>query len=166
MIDFDDDNRSYVLDGEATEHQLGIRRCAYLIREITARLVDGELPSAASDELHRLLTEARDAALSDPGTGSPDHMPRSEIHPWVGPSNPVAPPMRLHLEDDVLVGLVTCSHVYCIGERVHGGVIAGLFDTMVATRGAFSGAPTTAKLAHQLSETSSAKSPAAVGRPG
>jgi acyl-coenzyme A thioesterase PaaI-like protein len=123
-----------------------IRECADLVRQINAQLVDQELPAAVLPDLQTLLTSARDTARFGGSGYAPDQMPGSETHPWTGPSNAVAPPMRLHLEDDVLVGLVECSQVYGLSQRVHGGVIAGLFDTMVATRGAFSGAPTTAKL--------------------
>jgi acyl-coenzyme A thioesterase PaaI-like protein len=55
--------------------------------------------------------------------------------------------MRFHLEGDVLVGMVQCSQVYGGAvDRVHGGVIAGLFDAIIATRGAFAGAGITVNL--------------------
>jgi acyl-coenzyme A thioesterase PaaI-like protein len=95
-------------------------------------------------DLREKLAAALDSACLD-ADQEPVEVPGSEVHPWVGPSNAVAPPMRFHLEGDMLVGLVECSSIYG-EERVHGGVIAGLFDAIVATRGALSGTQLTARL--------------------
>jgi acyl-coenzyme A thioesterase PaaI-like protein len=95
-------------------------------------------------DLRAKLAAALESACLDCDQ-APVEVPGSEVHPWVGPSNAIAPPMRFHLEGDMLVGLVECSSIYGEG-RVHGGVIAGLFDAIVATRGAFSGTQMTAKL--------------------
>ena len=47
----------------------------------------------------------------------------------------------------MLVGIVECSEVYGGTEQwAHGGVVAGLFDAIVATRGGLSGSKMTAKL--------------------
>ncbi len=136
----------YVSDVNVSDRQQTIRQCADLIRQIGVRLIDPGLGTAALTHLQNHLSAAIDAASSD----DPEELPEvhgSEIHPWVGRSNSIAPPMQFHLEGDVLVGIVECSKAYGGTEaRVHGGVIAGLFDAIVATRGAFSGTKMTAKL--------------------
>jgi acyl-coenzyme A thioesterase PaaI-like protein len=146
MTKLNDVLRHYLDDEEITEREIAIRRCADLVRKITAQLVKQEFPIAGSAELQSLLVSIRDAGVFDDGTLSSAKLVRSEGHPWVGPSNAVAPPMRIHLDGNVLVGIVTCSDVYSVSERVHGGVIAGLFDTILAMRGSLSGAGTTANL--------------------
>ena len=147
MIDADKEGMAdFVYKRDGSSRQRAIRECANLVRKITARLIHPRLATAALTDLQRCLAAALDAACLD-DDGVPMPVPPSEIHPWVGQSNVVAPPMQLHLEEDVLVGIVECSEVY--GGHVpwvHGGVVAGLFDAMVATRGALSGSKMTAKL--------------------
>jgi acyl-coenzyme A thioesterase PaaI-like protein len=117
-----------------------------MVRAITADLVDPDLPAQVLDDLEELLTSARDAS-STRFDQDPSPVPNAETNPWVGLSNAIAPPMTFHLDDDVLVGVVECSRVYGGAVNwVHGGVIAGLFDAIIATRGALSGAAVTADL--------------------
>jgi acyl-coenzyme A thioesterase PaaI-like protein len=147
MIDVAPDLRCYISDEDITDRRRILRRCAGLVRDLSRRLIDCDLPSDLLVGLEGLLISARDALAVSDSRADMTAVPSSELHPWVGPSNPVAPPMRFHLEDDVLVGLVQCSELYGgTVERVHGGVIAGLFDAVIATRGALSGASTTARL--------------------
>ena len=55
--------------------------------------------------------------------------------------------MRFHVEDDTLVGELRCTATQGgAQERVHGGVIAGLFDAVMATRASMEGGVLTAKL--------------------
>jgi acyl-coenzyme A thioesterase PaaI-like protein len=146
MVEVPPELQSYVTSDEVTEHQRTIRRCAVLVREIIARLISPDLPSPAVAELHERLTAAHTSAFGS-RADRPTPLPGPEVHPWIGHSNAVAPPMRFHLEGDTLVGVVECSEVYGGAGRVHGGVIAGLFDAVIATRGAIEGAPMTVNLA-------------------
>ena len=151
MIEVDPALRTYVSEWTPPERQAAIRRCADLVRRISLLLVDSQLPEGALGDLESLLTTARDAAeraeSKSGGREDADEPPGSEVHPWIGRSNPIAPPMQFHLEGALLVGLVQCSEIHS-GRlpRVHGGVVAGLFDAIVATRGALAGRPVTASL--------------------
>lgn len=135
---------TYVSDWDVSERQQALRECADLLRQLIGRVINPRLADASVTDLREQLAAALDSARLD-GDQAPVEVPGSEVHPWVGPANAVAPPMRFHLEGEMLVGLVECSSVYG-AERVHGGVIAGLFDAIVATRGALSGTQLTAKL--------------------
>jgi len=55
-----------------------------------------------------------------------------EWHPLIGPSHPLAPPIRIERHGDRAVGTVTFGHVY-EGPRgaVHGGFIAAMFDVIL-----------------------------------
>jgi acyl-coenzyme A thioesterase PaaI-like protein len=95
------------------------------------------------------LADALSAAAAGMERGKNEEPPtiEPEIHPWIGPSNHFAPPMRFHLEDETLVGVVRCSATHGGSQqRVHGGVIAGLFDAIMATRSSLEGGVLTAKL--------------------
>ena len=52
-----------------------------------------------------------------------------EAHPLLGPSHPLAPPIRIERHGDRAVGTATFGHVY-EGPRgaVHGGIVAAMFD--------------------------------------
>lgn len=148
MLEYDEELRPYVSAWDVTERQINVRRCAGLLREISSHLLDGDLNGTAVVELAGVLASARDLSVESGRTEEePPGVPGAEIHPWVGPSNAIAPPMQFHLEDEVLVGQVRCSELYGgSAGRVHGGVIAGLFDAVLATRSALSGASMTARL--------------------
>ena len=147
MLEFDESLRPYVSDWDVTGRQAQVRRCVDLMRVLSLRLVTARAPAVELGELEKLLESAQVMIGAAPGTGESDALPGAEIHPWVGLSNPVAPPMRFHLEGDVLVGVVRCSELHSGGApRVHGGVVAGLIDAAVATRSALSGASMTAQL--------------------
>jgi acyl-coenzyme A thioesterase PaaI-like protein len=55
-----------------------------------------------------------------------------EWHPLLGPSHPLAPPIRVERHGDRAVGAATFGHVY-EGPRgaVHGGFVAAMFDIML-----------------------------------
>jgi acyl-coenzyme A thioesterase PaaI-like protein len=136
----------YLDEVDLTPRRDPVRRCVDAIREIGTRLVEADLSPGAATELQRLLDEAR-SVIATGSHDRPPSVPDAEVHPWIGRSNPLAPPMRFHTEDDLLVGFVTCSRAYAgSAPWVHGGVIAGLFDAVIATRGAMAGSAITANL--------------------
>jgi hypothetical protein len=133
-----------------------LRRAAHALRALSARIVAADLRDEDAARLRdRLVDAAAFAAGAPPAPAVDDDLRHSEGHPWVGPANPIAPPMRFHLEHHpaagadgrVLVGEVTCGTQYCgAPPTVHGGVVAGLFDAVVATRGSMDGGALTAQL--------------------
>jgi acyl-coenzyme A thioesterase PaaI-like protein len=55
-----------------------------------------------------------------------------ESHPFLGPSHPFAPPLRIIREGDHSVALVTYTHVYeGPPGSVHGGIVAAGFDMVL-----------------------------------
>jgi hypothetical protein len=136
--------------------RVDLRRAADAVRALSARIVAADLRDEDAAELRgRLEDAAAFAARAPAAPAADDGLRHSEGHPWVGPGNPIAPPMRFHLEHRpgagtdgrVLVGEVTCGTQYCgAPPTVHGGVVAGLFDAVVATRGSMDGGALTAQL--------------------
>jgi acyl-coenzyme A thioesterase PaaI-like protein len=128
-----------------SDRRRDLRRCADLLRQIGERVVRGDLGVDALAGLADDLSGA--AARMGPVDGAAGPTAEHEIHPWIGLSNHVAPPMRFHVEDDTLVGELRCTATQGgAQERVHGGVIAGLFDAVMATRASMEGGVLTAKL--------------------
>ncbi len=86
-----------------------------------------------------LYTGFSEAAISgehalDPTGGPFDHSP------LMGLANPLAPPMRLRIEDSRVVGSVNCGLQYegppgC----VHGGIVAAMFDELLGLAQSLSG---------------------------
>lgn len=55
-----------------------------------------------------------------------------ESHPYIGPSHPLAPPLRIERHGDRAVGRVTFGHVYeGPPGAVHGGMVAAMFDLVL-----------------------------------
>ena len=62
-----------------------------------------------------------------------------EWHPLIGPSNPLAPPLRIERHGERAVGTATFSQVYeGPPGAVHGGVIAAMFDVMLISAASIS----------------------------
>ena len=146
MLEFDESLRPYVSDWDVTGRQAQVRRCVELVRDLSLRLMSARAASSELQQLEKILESAQLIIGAPAGTGeigaggTGEELPGAEIHPWIGLSNPVAPPMRFHLEGDMLVGMVRCSELQAGGApRVHGGVVAGLIDAAVATRSALVG---------------------------
>jgi hypothetical protein len=133
----------WVTGWQVSDRREAAREAAALLRRIGSLLLSDGLDPDAVRALRRCLQHIEETA------GPPEPTPpfRGELHPWVGPSNYLAPPMTLAMEGPALVGTVRLPPVYGGGAPwVHGGVIAGLFDAMVATRASLPGAAMTARL--------------------
>lgn len=152
------DSVTNLLD-EPPDHAVGasraeLRRAAASVREIAERIADADLGEADARELRERLEAVARFAASAARARNDDGLRDSEGHPWAGLGNPIAPPMRFHLEaspDDLdgraLVAEVVCGRQYSLdGSVVHGGVVAGLFDTVLAVRASMPGGALTVQL--------------------
>ncbi|MGH9302431.1 MAG: PaaI family thioesterase, partial [Acidimicrobiales bacterium] len=125
--------------GEATrsviEHLVAIRapvedlaRAADLLEDVAAKLAD--YPQG------RLYEGFAESANAGAAAGLFDHSP------MLGLANPLAPPIRVDLVDDVVVGKVHFGSAYegppgC----VHGGFLAAAFDEVLGMTQSMSGRP-------------------------
>ena len=125
------------------------------MREIVERLVATQAPeddlAAMADELDGVAAKLRtfghgrsyegfaEAANAGGDGPTPGHV---DYSPVLGRSNPLAPPIRLHLEDRVLVGEVRFGSAYeGPPGSVHGGILAAAFDEVLGATQAMSGRP-------------------------
>jgi acyl-coenzyme A thioesterase PaaI-like protein len=131
------------------------RRCAAATRRVARALVEAQPPAAVLDaaavELETLAgrleayPEANEEALGVGFTWQLDWA-RLERHPFLGRSNPLAPPVVLEPDGDD--GSVVASVVFDARHRgghgqAHGGWVAALFDQVLAVAGArAAGGPT------------------------
>ena len=80
--------------------------------------------------------------ISDAADASGGKTPLYDQNPMSGMANPLAPPMAIHVEDDVVVGTVTFGQAYegppgC----VHGGSVAAAFDELLGATQSLVGGP-------------------------
>lgn len=126
------------------------RRAADAARRVVAGLAattaDAPTLAAAADALDRIadtLDPYRVASRYDatPGLhGGVAAAPRVwESHPFIGPGNPLAPPMRIVRVGDLAVGAVTFTHAYeGPPGAAHGGMVAARFDLVLGAAASFS----------------------------
>lgn len=120
------------------------------------RAIDASVDLAGSPEaLERLAerVEAATAALEQAATGKliplmgwyeghPDPSGMLPYSPVMGRLNPVAPPLRLHIEGSTAVGIARLGSRFQGAHRIaHGGVVAALFDEILAFGTIVGGAP-------------------------
>ena len=125
------------------------------LREIVERLVATQAPepdlAAMADELEAVAAKLRGfdhgrsyegfaEAANVGGEGpTPGHV---DYSPILGRSNPLAPPIKLRLEERVLVGDVRFGSAYeGPPGSVHGGIVAAAFDEVLGATQAMSGRP-------------------------
>lgn len=124
------------------------------LREIVERLVATQAPdadlAAVADELEAVAATLRGfrhgrryegyAEAANAGGGPPSgHV---DYSPVLGRANPLAPPLLLHLEGEVLVGEVRFGSAYeGPPGSVHGGIVAAAFDEVLGATQAMSGKP-------------------------
>jgi acyl-coenzyme A thioesterase PaaI-like protein len=79
-----------------------------------------------------LFHGVRESALADADEVGSDYEGPFDLSPLLGRANPLAPPLRLQVEDDRVAGTVTFGPAYegppgC----VHGGFVAAAFDELL-----------------------------------
>lgn len=130
-------------------------RLASEMRLIIDRLVDTKAPDSDLEEVSQELSALADklgqfehgrsysgpseASIAAGGDSPKGH---ADYSPVIGPANPVAPPLTMALEGDMVVGTVTFGHAYeGPPGHVHGGLIAAAFDDLLGAAQAMSGSP-------------------------
>ena len=125
-----------------------IRDVADAVRSLIHRMVATEAPADVfadiADELRavaarledhprqHLFMGPRESALADAADIGDDYEGAFDLSPLMGRANPLAPPLRLQLSDDRVVGTATFDSAYegppgC----VHGGLVAAAFDELL-----------------------------------
>ena len=136
-----------------TARRAELHRMGQALRRIVHRLHGSPAPddelAAAADELER-LADRLDAFPSrslyegfgeSPLAGSDPHA-FFDHSPMLGRANPLAPPIQLWVEDDVMYGRATFGAAYegppgC----VHGGYVAAAFDEVLGSTQSLAGRP-------------------------
>jgi acyl-coenzyme A thioesterase PaaI-like protein len=138
---------------DLTEDRLEKRRLASAMRQVVETLIATGAPTdlirEAADDLERIA--GRFAGIPhDPeyegyretaNVGDDPHA-SFELSPFIGRANPLAPPITLRQEGDVVLGDVVFGSAYegppgC----VHGGYVAAAFDELLGATQSLSGAP-------------------------
>jgi len=121
------------------------RRAADAAREVIAGLAATKVDDATLDEVAASLEHLADVLAP--------HRPESryaqtgglhggvtadphvwESHPFLGPSHPLAPPIRIERHGDRAIGTATFGHVYeGPPGAVHGGIVAAMFDMVLGS---------------------------------
>ena len=125
-----------------------IRDVADAVRSLIHRMVATEAPADVfadiADELRavaarlegyprqHLFMGPRESALADAADIGDDYEGAFDLSPLMGRANPLAPPLRLQIEDDRVFGTATFDSAYegppgC----VHGGLVAAAFDELL-----------------------------------
>ena len=139
-------------DAEPSPRRAELFRLAEGLRGVLHRLIQTSAPveliAQTADELERIAARFEaipnasiyEGFAESANAGEPfaffDHSP------MLGPANPLAPPLKLWMEDGRVVGTVTFDSAYegppgC----VHGGYVAAAFDELLGTTQSLSGAP-------------------------
>jgi acyl-coenzyme A thioesterase PaaI-like protein len=139
-------------DGDLPDAIVASRRAGAATRALIGNLVgsrasaaDLEAAAAAIEAVNeRLAPHAATTRFADfpPARGEvlsfgPRTQAIFEHHPFVGPSNPLAPPMQLERGPTGAIATVTYDHRHeGIPGMVHGGVLAAAFDLVLAAAAA------------------------------
>lgn len=128
------------------------RRLAAAMREVIDRIVTTEAPEEelrmAADRLEqyaqRLATQPRRyVTWGNPETSMAGSVGGFfDLSPFIGLANPLAPPMTLWVDGEVVRGKVTYGWAYQGPPgHLHGGCIAALFDEVLGLTQSLSGRP-------------------------
>lgn len=126
------------------------RRATAAVRRIIAAAANNDAPVAklesAATTLEQIADDLEPHARTSRYEGiggiklGGDNSRILESHPMMGPSNAIAPPMKITRDANQARGTVTYSHQYeGPPGRVHGGFIAAAFDQVVGAAAALSG---------------------------
>jgi acyl-coenzyme A thioesterase PaaI-like protein len=106
--------------------------------------VEPDVVDRVAGEVARLDAELRERLHTGPYSGLLGGLEfeverpagRMPLSPFVGELNPIAPPLELRYDGERLIGSAVLGKAY-VGPpgTVHGGVVAGLMDQMVAAAG-------------------------------
>lgn len=132
--------------------RVALRQAAWSVRRTIQELLTTDADDATIDEAARLMARAADLLAGHPH-GRPyegaaeaslggDEAWSFELSPLVGLANPLAPPIRLTVEEQGVTGRVVFGSAYegppgC----VHGGFIAAGFDEVLGFAQSSSGRP-------------------------
>lgn len=139
-------------DGGRSDHQVEMYRAASAARTLISRLVTTD---ASLDVLRAVADDLESAAahlgglrvgstyeFGEVANGAGATWAEFDRSPLLGRANPLAPPMRLMLSDDMVSGTVTFGGAYegppgC----VHGGYVAAAFDELLGAAQGLGGHP-------------------------
>ena len=104
------------------------------LRAVAARLED--------HPRQHLFSGPNESALGDAAEMAGDYEGAFDLSPLMGRANPLAPPLRLEVTDDRIVGTATFDSAYegppgC----VHGGLVAAAFDEVLGLAQMHAGQP-------------------------
>jgi len=140
----------------ATREATGVwaerRRLGKAMRTVIDRLVTSDAPEEelrrAADALERYAERLARHPLRSMPAGFAESANAGDVNaffdysPLIGLSNPMAPPVVLHVEGDVVVGTVTFGAAYeGPPGHVHGGLIAATFDEVLGFAQSMTGHP-------------------------
>jgi acyl-coenzyme A thioesterase PaaI-like protein len=121
------------------------RRAAAAARRVVAGITATRVDAAALDDVAATLEQVADALAPHQRTSRYDDTGGLhggvaadpavwESHPFLGPSHPFAPPLRVERHGDRAVVTVTFNHVYeGPPGAVHGGIVAAVFDIVLGS---------------------------------
>jgi acyl-coenzyme A thioesterase PaaI-like protein len=140
------------LDRQVTPHRAAMRRTGDVVRDLIERLLATTAPREALDDVVDDI-EALCRRLEEyPGGRTPEGFGESanagdphaffDNSPQIGRANPIAPPITVSFEGDVVVGNVRFGSAYegppgC----VHGGQVAAAFDEVLGMAQSLTGRP-------------------------
>ena len=136
----------------ATAYRVALRELAAAIRELTAAHID---TIASEEELDMLtqqtkaLTAAVRAAPSGPTRAGFGKLPAStteraylDTSPVMGMANPIAPPLKMWVEDETIRASATFGAAYeGPPGYLHGGYLAAMFDDVLGAAQTATGNP-------------------------
>ncbi|MEY2431037.1 MAG: hypothetical protein QOC92_762 [Acidimicrobiaceae bacterium] len=135
---------------ETPERRAEVRRLADALRSVIERFVATTAPlevfHGVADDLEaiaaRLGAYPQDHLFTGIAEAGPagDSAGPFDNSPLMGLSNPLAPPMRMEILEDRVVGTVVCGSAYeGPPGHVHGGYIAAMFDELLGLAQSLSG---------------------------
>jgi acyl-coenzyme A thioesterase PaaI-like protein len=135
---------------ETPERRAEIRRVAAALRSVIERFVATTAPidvfHGVADELETVAARLGEypqghlflGFAEAANAGSADAM--FDNSPYMGLSNPLAPPMDISINGEEVTGTVTCGSAYeGPPGHVHGGFIAAMFDDLLGLAQGLSG---------------------------
>ncbi len=133
---------------ELTERRAAVAELGDALRALTSAAVATEVPvealRAVTADVERLTHElaVTSRPLSRPSSVDDLRLGQRLYNPVVGPGNPIAPPMRVSVEDGVAIGTCTLGLPY-EGPLTfaHGGISALLLDQIMGYATAAAGYP-------------------------